>query len=232
MIKLYEDLLRIKSDLPDDQFRSTFVCMRPKEESKIRLMLIGRATNGWGDRETDSEYLPRKRDEFSKRAQELFEDPNRWGWIPQDYKITYQEDGIEKIYNINRSPFWNYTRDIHAKLTQSSSERWFESIAWSNLYKVSPSKGNPSAKSLRLQKDICSKILDYEIDVIKPTHILFETGYNWVFENITINGEKRVNGHVEWIGTYKDAKCIISCRPEFREKTNFVNDIVEAFESI
>ena len=232
MIKLYEDLLRIKNDLPDNQFKSTFVCMRPKEKNDIRLMLVGRAANGWRDRETDSEYLPRKSGDFSKRAQELFDDPNRWGWIPQDYKITYQEDGIDKIYNINRSPFWNYTKEIHAKLYRSSPERWFESIAWSNLYKVSPSKGNPSAKSLRLQKDICSKILDYEIDVIKPTHILFETGYNWVFENITINGEKCDNGHVEWIGTYKKAKCVISCRPERKNKEEFADHIVKAFNSI
>ena len=220
----------MKTDLPDDQFRSTFVCMRPKKKSSIRFMLVGRATNGWGDKENDYEYLPREKEQFSKKAQDLFEDPNRWGWIPEDFKIPYQEDGVDKIYNINRSPFWNYTKEVYECISESSSERWFESIAWSNLYKVSPSKGNPSVKSLRLQKDICSRILDYEIEKLNPTHILFETGLDWVFESIIMNGKECNNGHVEWVGTYKDAKCVISCRPEYRKRDKFVGDIVEAFK--
>ena len=239
MITLYEELFGLfeqKEGLPDEQFRSTFVCMRPKKEDSVKLMLVGRATNGWGDKESDSEYLPRKAGEFSKRAQELFEDTTRWGWIPENFKIPYQEGGIDKIYNINRSPFWNYTKDIYKELSKESSQflskRWFESIAWSNLYKISPTTGNPNIKSLRRQEVICSRILNHEIETIKPKHILFETGLNWVFENIRKERSIYNNDHVEWAGTYMGAKCVVSCRPECKKKERFVNDVVEAFKKI
>ena len=121
---------------------------------------------------------------------------------------------------------------ISEELSQCQSERWFESIAWSNLYKISPSMGNPSEKSKSRQKDICLSILKKEIETIKPKHILFETGFDWVFDDIRKGRSLYNKDYVEWAGTYMGIKCVISCRPECRKKNRFVEDVVTAFKEI
>ena len=53
-------------------------------------------------------------------------------------------------------------------------ENVVDSIAWTNLYKVSKSEGdNPSQRLMKVQHNLCKNILMLEIEHLQPKAIVF-----------------------------------------------------------
>lgn len=132
----------------------------------------------------------------------------------------------------------------------SGLDRWFETIVWSNIYKIAPKENgekgkpmNPDNRLCRAQIEICRDILEKEIDTYKPTHILFITGYDWWFYD-----KKKVYGVQELfsdctavnnlfaLGTARfrkdglDIPVVIASRPERRKESAYVDAVVNALK--
>lgn len=247
MKELYEKLYDDCSSFENFKNDAHFVSMQGPfyQENSKRFLLIGRSTNGWGSLTTTS------REAFGHKAQEQFEDLTRWNWIENHDGTLYsthdkEEKNYSKRYCLDKKAYWSYTKSIWDQLPGEAHpcDVWMENIAWSNLYKVSPFKGNnPDDKLKELQLDACKSILKKELEIYKPTHILIFTGYDWfdpfadLFENVKSTGERNISRgknkntvYVEGTATYGDAKVVITCRPEWRDKDSFVSAVISAFE--
>ena len=224
------------------------------EEKEVRFLLVGRAVNGWGEYfgKDDSKEsfvkssianLINDKKSFSKNNSGV---KDRFEWIVTEKgeapHNTFR-DGIDKedernergSYKLTNSPFWNYTKEIFDKLHKSENspwdDRWFEKIAWTNLYKVAPTGknrkngesvtwgANPNTTECKKQIEVCKKLLKAEIDYFDPTHILMVVGEDWFsdFEEIFYNvndigrnvnsGEQRPKeGYINQISDYLNSK--------------------------
>ena len=86
-------------------------------------------------------------------------------------------EGNKKGYNTLRSPFWRVVKRVASYYYPNS---WFNYVAWSNLYKVSPSEqGNPGDFICGWQFINCCRILHKEIELLSPKIVLFLTGMEW-----------------------------------------------------
>ena len=239
--KLYNDCLQSDTFKDDAHFVSMRGVFYGKDERR-KLLLVGRAPNGWGSLITDTA------DSFAADAQRQFDDCHRFNWIESVNGTLYSTHDREEDsrYCIDTKPFWYYAKEIWQKLPGAESNYyiWPENIAWSNLYKVSPLVcDNPDDESMRIQRSACIDILKKELDVYKPTHILFLTGYDWfepfsgIFDSVTdlgvrnvMKGPQKNEIYVEGTAIYQRAKAVIACRPEQRNKEGFVGAVLRAFE--
>lgn len=124
-------------------------------------------------------------------------------------------------------------------------EIWQKNIAWSNLYKVSPKDcDNPSWEDRRLQQEVCKEIMKKELSIYQPTHILIISGYAWfepfaeLFSDVVDTGKRNVSKgknkntvYVEGTAKYGNARVVIACRPEWRDKEGYVAAVSQAFHS-
>ena len=240
--KLYDDCSILETFRND----AHFVSMQGKYYSKNerKFMLIGRATNGWGSLDTQSKQS------FGTDAESQFNSLNRWRWIESINGTLYSthdrdETNLAKRYCIDKKPYWAYTKAIWTQLPGliHDDEIWMENIAWSNLYKVSPPQSdNPDWHSQEIQREACKEILKKELEVYQPTHILVITGFDWfapfsvLFSNVhdmgkrnVLRGENKNEVYVEGTATYKNAKVVIACRPEWRDSMGYVSAVLNAF---
>ena len=219
---------------------ASFVALKGKsfDTCNIRLMLIGRATNGWGTKASSFGSA------FAQTAEDQFTSTGRFDeWI--DFRDSVMYSRNDSDYCIDRTPFWAYAQEVWRTLggVQGQDEPiWMNQIVWSNLYKLAPkSSGNPTDDMIEKQHDICVDILKYELSTLKPTHILMMTGYNWfspfsgIFSDSHKLGVNRMRGKnrnqifVEGTADFHGIPAVITCRPEYRNKTLFVQQVVEAF---
>ena len=241
MKELYKNLYHSCEYFEDFCHAAHFVAMKGRfyDTNTKRLLLVGRATNGWDSLEAKDE------DSFGEQAEHLFYDVSRWNWIDVVDGVLYSahNDGNYKKkkdrYCVSTSPFWYYAKAIWEQLpgTSEESQRWMENIAWSNLFKVSPKmEGNPPREYIDAQKEICNEILYREMEMLKPTHILFMTGYDWFedfvecFEDIKPLGKNRTGKnkndvYVEATAKFHGVNVVVACRPEYRKKDLYVQSV-------
>ena len=216
------------------------------DNQSVRLLFVGRAVNGWGKLNTSSA------DDFAAEAAEQIQGSN-FGWIICDHgalRNDYLDNG--DYYWLSNSPFWRTNKRIWMNLTDNHDfkdcehDRWVDYIAWTNLFKIAPPiTGNPTSAMVKHQLTACKKILRAEIESFKPTHILFVTGYEWWFEsfkdifdiefsNIKKNvyrGPDKNSFFAEATGTTPEGiRIVVSCRPEFRDESLYVEDVTKSFD--
>lgn len=222
---------------------SHFVAMKGDhyDVQNCRLMIIGRAVNGWG-----SIACPNAK-EFGVQAEQVFNGTG-FEWVVYDERGLHNTE--DKIYFLSRSPFWRTSQQIWEQLSGVRQDKWVDYIAWSNIYKVAPpTTGNPTTKMCRTQIELCRQILKKEIETYKPTHILFVTGWNWWFQDSKfgvaklfeqtnfIKENKRGNTtYAEGTAIYKgvnvDIPVVVACRPEQRNEQEYVKQVVETFKKL
>ena len=239
---LYEELYCCFSEISDFPHMAHFVAMKGKyfDTNEKRLMLVGRSVNGWGSLTASSA------EEFGMAAESQFTDLSRWsGWVDDKEGRMYSKN--DPSYSLDRSPFWAYSKEVFNRIPGSAVKNtgiWMENIVWSNLYKVSPPHGgNPSNNLLFKQNDICRKILECEIAELRPTHILFMTGYDWIYPFQSIfdtldfwgknknRGNNKTEHYVEGKASIDGIPVVITCRPEYRDKTKFVEQVMRGFDN-
>lgn len=219
--RLYDALTQIQSTYSQDAVSFTAMEGCEYKSSKdiagkdFRLMLVGRAVNGWDEyRGTDQDT---KECFVTSSMQNLLNDPaalthgkdskDRFEWIAVDEEHNIARncvrEGIDKEpsevgdYCLSR-PFWGYSKEIWDTLygaATSWQEHWYQKTVWTNLYKIAPRKGgNPSEAWQKMQREVCVELLHAEIEFFNPTHILFMTGTDWfqpfrgIFQNVTERG--------------------------------------------
>ena len=160
LLPLYETLLK-KINFPQDIYS---FCMQwgskfPKEEN-TGILFVGKATNGWMTNSRDIEIL------FGASESRIFARGDQMKWVNN---LENNKEG----YNTRTSSFWRLIKQI-SQLEYGENE-WYSKIAWSNLYKVSCEVGNPTQRLKNQQQDLCKKILEEEIRILKPKCIIFLT---------------------------------------------------------
>ena len=201
--------------------------------SKNRLMVIGRAVNGWYSGQAKST------EEYGEYVEKTLNDTG-FKWVINKNGTLYN---IEETYKLS-SPFWNSIKAVLDRILDSDcDEKWVEHIVWTNLYKVAPTyMDNPDSKMKKIQQEECLEILKNEIELYKPTHILAITGwYEWLedfadmFENIKIYGKNIASGknkndiYVEATAEYNSIPVVVVCRPEMRNKEEYQKQLLEYF---
>lgn len=221
------------------------------DEQSNKLLLVGRSLNGWGCKDEYSgafqyEKAPARDDYVEKAYRALFA-KHRYGFIEEN-RIKHHYDTIA------RSAFWRTAKLISSEIVgfPPDEANWYERIAWANLFPATPSEGgNPSDHLISAQRPIARKLLNQTIDVYKPTHILFVTGWDdWLYyrtdhkkgdhfqcmlddipeaEIKAIADRKKA---VIWGGLCRGAKIVIANRPERKAETEYVKSVLRAFQDI
>ena len=198
----------------------------------VKLMLVGRAVNGW-----DLDWAVKARD-IAKQSLSIKFDMGSIDDCP------LQNEGTDDEYNFNRCSFIKLGKDIATKLGLQAKDS-AANLLWSNLYKVAPSlSGNPNGQVQKIQRQTAIKILMKEIDTYSPTHILFVTDIDWlqytwrnnknelnfakalgIQEDLSING----GNYVKAFGRFENIPYVVCVRPETRKIEDMSKDIVEAY---
>lgn len=245
----YKYLYRECTNLSKEYFEesSHFVAVKGTYYGIVdkKLMIVGRIANGWSSIKADSE------DEFALKAAIQFGNIMRFdSMITNENGKLYLTSDMDKDkkdrYLFNTKPFWSYSKEIYEKLpgTTLNYDLWMNNIVYSNLYKVGSTK--PGAVSinnwsLSTQLLACREILKKEIEILKPSHILFLTGYDWIWDfkdifdtisHIGTNETKKniYDQYVEAVGYINNIPAVITCRPEYKNKEKFVSDALQMFD--
>ena len=160
LLPLYETLLK-KINFSKDIYS---FCMQwgsrfPIEEN-TGILFVGKATNGWITNSREIEIL------FGTSESRIFARGDQMKWVNN-------LENNKKGYNTRTSAFWRLTKQI-SQLEYGDNE-WYSKIAWSNLYKISGEVGNPTQRLKNQQQDLCKKILEEEIRILKPRYVIFLT---------------------------------------------------------
>lgn len=213
-----------------------FTSMKGKDyklDNPIRLMIIGRAPNGWGEDGVDISDS----NSFSQSIIKLMDSDDRFSWYKEEKEKGY------------RSAFWRVSEGVFRGLTMSKRPDWEMEIVWSNLYKIARNGEqrnlNPTNYMCRLQLEPCKKILEEEITLYMPTHILLITGMDWInnkdysFEYLfNLSVPKEPHHFVEGIGTTvfdKKIRVVVANRPDSSRnmknhtEKEYVDEVVEWF---
>jgi hypothetical protein len=145
------------------------------EEKNTGILFVGKAVNGWH--------------EMDYTAIEIFDDNSPIFAREDQMKWVDRQDGGSEVseYNTRTSAFWRVVKLVAKDYCHSNE--WYDHVAWSNLYKLSPG-GNPDARLQELQRNACCKILEKEIEILSPKVVVMLTS-GWENPFLTyLNGGK------------------------------------------
>ena len=84
------------------------------DSSEIKLMLVGRAVNGWFDADVNSKI------EYGNYIEQLLANDNgQFDWVTDENGVLYNknESGSKGDYRLS-SPFWDYSKSIFKYLIE------------------------------------------------------------------------------------------------------------------
>jgi len=206
------------------------------EMSESRLLLCGRAVDGWRN-----EWHSNSPTEESLRN--IFKIPEadrtaacEMNWLQRSRKNW--ADDRSKGYNYKSSSFWTGARDVIKQLEGNPAlqeNQWQANLTWSNVYKISPADtGNPGDKLRSIQIEYCIKILQHEIHFLRPKNILFVTG-GWgkkILEALDIYPYYDSQDIVQFSGKVNGANVVVTVRPERQKRNRWVKEVVSAFQKL
>lgn len=225
----------VSSYRKSDQRLSGFMAMEGCDYASARkLMVVGRAVNGWGDGQMVS-WL-KERSTWAAFVDSIHGSENDCplAWVSDDA-------GASDRYNTNFSAFWRVLKEVSRQLgvwDERNEGRWSSQLVWSNLYKVSPhTGGNPSNSLCSLQEAGCIALLREEILEYAPDRVLFLTGMTWAWPFM-----KGLECRLQAMGTLVDAKgqvqvsddrapvpFVIAAHPQGKDESGWVDEVLEAF---
>ena len=209
-------------------------------ESALRLMVVGRAVNGW-DVDADRCVSLESALDVILQQKDRFEDVVKEEGIPYVDPQTNEA----KIYHYSTSRFWRLIQYI---LEEAGEGRDYnQRIVWSNLYKVAPYvTGNPAWRLVKPNMQTYIDCLLEEIRTYKPTHILFITGMDylnpWKKEpqfgaqlGVGSNNQVRFTDRPYESGVFEGAKIVACGRPEgksYEAIRTMAKEILQEFENL
>ena len=206
-----------------------------------RLMVIGRAVNGWWDEQDNPPFFHCGNELDENRLDQIVgfssvPERTEMAWVQEleGNSDTAKSNG----YNTNRSAFWRVIKRVTHDLRLARPGRpWSESIAWSNLYKISPyAGGNPGRTLLDAQKKGCVELLRMEIEQLRPSMVLVITGHEWFQEFDGCFGASYSPALVrqtEWSMSVLNGatvRVVVTERPESRFEDAFVKEAVSLLQ--
>ncbi len=190
---------------------------RRYDHSDHRLLVVGRATNGWGGHGLDTNGAR----SFSQVGDE--------GPL------------LDPSYNVRRSAFWSVAREAleHLGVRASGGDRdpsgWMQALAWTNLFKVAPaSGGNPDAETRDLVREECVRLLRLEVAQLNPRVVLVLTGADWFVafgEGLRLELCGPAGGYVVGIGRGLGARWVVAKHPMGKPRGPFMDEMRRALAS-
>jgi hypothetical protein len=191
---------------------------------------VGRAVNGW--------LTEWKAGEISKQdALELAKKSFQTNGCPLSWVAKVQDSNGN--YNPRRSAFWRVIKRIRAKIDRDNCDpKWSSKLAWTNLYKIAPSRGgNPSPKLTRLQLEYCIEMLRLEVSCLSPKRILFLTGNNWAEpfigdvqkQNQSCEIDSLDFKYVDVILKIPNLVIVVAKHPQGKPEEKYVCEVMKAF---
>ena len=255
--KLHPDIVRIfeeeilapvgaaEVDGPDYTLTG-FLPMRGDLYKPGGLMVVGRSVNGWRTHISwNSLGSDKSRKEYSQEV--VRENSDREGkcpmvWVKELWGNTERNKKHGSKYNTKRSAFWRVIQKVTTYIPITEDESNFSSwLVWSNLYKISPRKGNPDANLRRLQLEGCKSSFKREIDVFRPGRLLLLTGFTgpWGAEpflkELCIDSKDGDDlEHVELKGRLhypegNSVSLVVAEHPQGKKEDIWIDQVVKAF---
>ncbi|BFU59597.1 MULTISPECIES: uracil-DNA glycosylase family protein [Rodentibacter] len=181
--ELKEALLPLYEEINFSDFSTTDLCIFNVQvgsewEKENGLLFVGKAVNGWKS--------------ISEGIESLFDyDKEPLEWVEKNVN--------KENYNTNRSAFWRIIKKISQQVL-NDEKTWYKKIAWSNLCKVSPNKGNPNTADFYKQEGLCKKILQKEIEILKPKAVILFTS-DWDILGVNDNEFEEISKE-NWEDTF------------------------------
>lgn len=207
------------------------------------LMVVGRATNDWrthrswnclGSDESRKEYtqeVVRENSDCEGKCPMI--------WVKELWGNTKYSKKYCSCYNTKISAFWRVIQKVTSYISITEDESNFSSwLVWSNLYKLSPTSGNPGARLQHLQREGCKSSFKREIDVFRPGRLLLLTGLSWAepfLEELCIDSEDDDDlEHVERKGRLhypegNSASLVVAKHPQGKKEDIWIDQVVKAF---
>lgn len=191
--------------------------------SNPKMMFVGKSVNGWV---TDS-----------TNVDDLFDENNSERIVNRHDQLSWVNDleGPNDIYNTKKSAFWRVIKQISISIHDTNE--WYNNIAWSNLYKLSPEKGNPNSQLQNMQRNYCTDILNEEIRVLNPDIVIFLTSFWEDFYINSIGLDQSKSKSISWNGydlkhqIYKKRLFIQSMHPQGKSESGHINAILKCIKS-
>ena len=230
LLAKYENLIEIiysERDSYAEEKLSLFTPAKGKEYQH-ELMIIGRATNGWGNKIDKNNKANRKR--VIAQIKEALSDDDGLEWVIKQWGAT--KNGI---YNTRKSAFFRLSRMLAQEIIENS-ETVMNKIVWSNLYKAAKlktGKANPSDKLCDVQLEICKELLLEEFDLFKPKVVIFLTGWSWAkdFLGSLKNKIKQSSmTYVEFAGYLNETLIIVAQHPQGKPEEPHYKEIMTAIK--
>ena len=185
-----------------------------------KIMIVGKACNGWVEagKSNDIEMLFKDGSGIVNRQDQM-------DWVKAAWPRNIHDENGKKLYSTSRSAFWTFSRKLASillahDLKLDNDLDYFDYIAWSNLYKVSPCQGgNPNQDDCDKQVEICTDIFKAELEILKPDFVFFFTSgleFSPVWQSKVFD-IKRKPFETEWQNTTKTYK-IISYSAKIEDK--------------
>ena len=152
--------------------------------SNKKILIVGKATKGWGgDGGAGKLSEVIKKPDFLKCLSELTDNFIKKRVTPyyagSNDKNNYQSSFWRRIYRLTSALLNGESELPEYKLDPVKSTECFESIAWTNIFKISAIEGNPPKELINIIKNLCIEALYKEIEVLQPNIILFSTGKSY-----------------------------------------------------
>lgn len=210
--ELYSKASIKKEELNKNKVSFSFVpaiCGANYNSSSKKIMVVGRAPNGWSMKSYHN----------GSRPENWFE--AKLSWVYQDGPVRC-DNGEQHEASVKWSKFWQFIRyNLSLQCSEIDRNTFSDMIVWTNLYKISPkSSGNPSDHLCRDTCELMDKILLAEIKYYCPDEIWFITKNKskqpedgdmcrWI-------RKKEFPKTIDWLKNNNDKlKAFIYLRPEF-----------------
>lgn len=249
MINEYRELVKnaneINKKAEDKVVVSRYLRGEKYESSEIKLLVIGRAINGWSNDfivdnadELLSMWEKQERGELECLSKTRFLDKGKTPISLEETKglewvKTYIKSNKNYCRTETQSRFWSVVRATTEALYQNNLKKgeWTKHIAWTNLAKLAPvSGGNPKGDNWRVQIELAPKILEKELKELEPTHILVIAKTS---QQAAPQEDSWIKPFYDVLNEYKEKnniKVAYMCRPEFKGKKEYLNEVYNALD--
>lgn len=158
-------------------------------------------------------------------------------------KVLCNNKEIESSYppfyyhNYDNDPFWDCIDDVVPELCRLELKAdWPGHVALTYLYKIAYSNKRSLSEKTRLtQLELCKKLFQIELSILKPKRILFLIGMKCAHEFLDFHESSSSDNIVCSIKDYEfgthNAHVVVTVHPKKCRRENLARDIINAFES-
>ena len=187
------------------------------------LLVVGRAADTW--------YRPVElaelRSESRRRA--VLDEKRRWSEEDRlgDFVAGWNTSGFKRS---SRSGFWRTVCATAGRLGLGSGPESLLSCCYTNLFKISGEKGNPSVSFRSVEIASSIELLRKEVAVFNPHRVLVISGHDWFHQfakGLALSERRLAGGYVSTVIEDGDRRWVVAERPDSRRKGLLEADWVE-----